>query len=86
VALVVVVVSGAVLAHHTMPGMPGMAMAVACLAVLAVGVGVAVAITVRGPVWRPVAFLMPPAPALPLPHRLPARAGPLHLALLVLRR
>jgi hypothetical protein len=86
VGLVVLVVSGAVLAHHTMPGMPGMAMAAACLAVLAVGVGFAVTVTVRGPIWRPVAFPMPSAPMLPLPHRLPARAGPLHLALLVLRR
>jgi hypothetical protein len=90
IALAVVVVSatGLVALHHGMPvDMHEMPAAAMCLAVL--GAGAAVANT--------VAAAFAPRPALPVdwllpvarpsePRSVPARAGPLHLRLSVLRR
>lgn len=86
VVLVMFVLGGAVAAHHAVPEMVGMGAAVACLAVLAGAVTVAVVGVVRRLAPRPVGLAVPGAPALPAPSRVAARAGPLFLTLLVLRR
>jgi hypothetical protein len=84
--LAVLVVGGAVVAHHTMPEMAGMAASVTCMAVLGVAVAFAVAKVLRRPVG-PISLLKPPSHAAPLrdAFSVPARAGPLYLTLLVLR-
>ena len=84
--LVVLAIGGAVAAHHAMPEMSGMVATVACLAVLAGAVTVAVAATVLRPLWRPLVLSAPPEVPVVAPWREPARAGPLHLTLQVLRR
>jgi hypothetical protein len=87
IVLVVLVVGGAVVAHHTMPEMPGMAAAAACLFIVggsAIAVAaVAVALPLRlGPLLAPAL----PTPPVRATQSAPARAGPIYLALLVLRR
>jgi len=79
------VLGGAVAAHHVMPDMVGMSAAVACLAVLAGAVAVAVVGVVRRLTTRPIGLPVPEPPALPAPFRVAARASPLYLLLLVLR-
>jgi hypothetical protein len=86
VVLVILVVVGAVVAHHAMPEMSGMAATVMCLAVLAVAVTVSAVGALRRPTWRPLLAVALPHPAIVRVCGVPARAGPLHLVLLVLRR
>jgi hypothetical protein len=86
ILLAVLAIGGAVVAHHAMPDMSGMATGVACLAVLAVAVVVSAVGVLRRPSWRPVLAVALPRPAVLRVCGIPARASPLHLVLLVLRR
>ena len=87
IVLAVLVVGGAVVAHHAMPDMSGMAAGAACLFVLGVTAVVTAAAAAVGPARpRPASMLPLPVARVPAPRSVPARAGPLYLALLVLRR
>jgi hypothetical protein len=82
----VLCISGAVVAHHFPPEMPGMGAGMICLAVLAVAVAVTAAKVLRRPNW-PTTPIVPPPLTIDRGRALavPARAGPLFLLLLVLR-
>jgi hypothetical protein len=87
ILLAVLVVGGAVASHHAMPGMPAIGAAATCLAVLGSAV---VAVGLIAP-QRRLALRASDhrAPALRFvaaPRGVPARAGPVYLELLVLRR
>jgi hypothetical protein len=87
VALAVVLcLSGAVVAHHAAPEMPGMTAGIMCLAVLAVAAAVTAAKVLRRPNW-PTAPIVVPLASIDCGNArtVPARAGPLYLLLLVLR-
>jgi hypothetical protein len=86
ILLAVLVVGGAVAAHHAIPEMTAMGAAATCLAVLGSAV---VAVGLMAPRRRLAAAPDQPAPVLRFvaaPRGVPARAGPVYLELLVLRR
>ena len=84
IVLAVLAVGGAVVEHHAVPDMAGMAACVFVVGGTAVVVA-AVATLRRTPLLAGPLLPLPTAPVLPR-HAVPARAGPLYLALLVLRR
>ena len=84
--VLVLFVGGIVVAHHVMPKMATMTAGVACVAVMAMAVGVSVARIARRPEWPTwVTVLVPRTLELVPVAPIRARAGPLHLLLLVLR-
>ena len=82
-------VTGAFVLHHDVPmDMHDMPMGAVCVAVLAIGAtaAIGIALVTRPGPWRTSAAWAPTTSRPAEPRGVPARAGPLHLQLLVIRR
>ena len=90
--LSILALASMVAAHHAAPAhmdMHGMVVGAACVAVLAASTAIAVGIGVRllrPRSWWPRRAWVPATQWISAPRSAPARAGPLHLQLLVIRR